>query len=86
MVDDGELECQQIAQLLGDYVEGELPRHQAELLEWHLEGCQPCIAFVRTYKVTIRAAQRQSDLEMPAELRNRLVSFLKASPKANPRP
>ena len=44
------MECPECMDLLADYIDGSLPRHQAELLEWHLEGCGPCVAFVKTYK------------------------------------
>src|SRR5215813_9723440 len=55
----GDMDCPECMDLLADYVDGSLPRHQAELLEWHLEGCGPCVAFVRTYKGTVAAARAQ---------------------------
>ena len=45
-----EMECRQIAELLGDYFDGSLPSHLRDLLEWHIEGCQPCVAFINTYR------------------------------------
>jgi hypothetical protein len=75
------LECKEIARLLGDYLDGLLPRHQAELLEWHIEGCPPCVAFVNTYKGTINAAKKLQEVEIPTELKNRLISFLKKQPR-----
>ena len=77
MSGDVEFGCRQIAQLLGDYLDGSLPRHQAELLEWHIEGCRPCIAFVNTYKGTINAAKKLQEVEIPSELKSRLIAFLK---------
>jgi len=77
MSGDVEFECRQIAELLGDYLEGSLPRHQAELLEWHIEGCRPCVAFVNTYKGTINAAKKLQEVEIPSELKSRLIAFLK---------
>jgi len=74
---DVEFECRQIAELLGDYLDGSLPRHQAELLEWHIEGCRPCVAFVNTYKGTINAAKKLQEVEIPSELKSRLIAFLK---------
>ena len=71
------LECKDIAELLGDYLDGLLPRHQAEQLAWHLEGCRPCIAFVNTYKGTIDAAKKLKEVEIPPELKKRLIAFLK---------
>jgi Putative zinc-finger len=72
-----DLECTRIAELLGEYLEGTLPRNTAELLEWHLDGCAPCIAFVNTYRGTINAARTLRDVEIPAELKQRLITFLR---------
>jgi predicted anti-sigma-YlaC factor YlaD len=72
------IDCKQIAELLGDYLEGSLPRETTELLEWHIEGCPPCVAFVNTYRGTIDAAKTLRDVEIPSELKNRLIAFLKS--------
>jgi hypothetical protein len=79
MTDNGEVDCSVLVELLADYLAGELSRDQAELLEWHLEGCQPCVAFVNTYRGTIRVARTLAGVEMPVELKQRLVTFLKSS-------
>jgi anti-sigma factor RsiW len=63
----GDMDCPDCMDLLADYVDGSLPRHQAELLEWHLEGCGPCVAFVRTYKGTVDAARRLRETTLPPE-------------------
>ena len=84
MAPDAEFGCLQIAQLLGDYLDGSLPRHQAELLEWHIEGCKPCVAFVNTYRGTVNAAKKIAEVEIPSELKNRLIEFLKSKPTARP--
>ncbi len=65
--------------LLADYVDGQLPREQAELLEWHIEGCAPCVAFVNTYKGTVDAAKRLRQTTLPPELREKLIAFLQRS-------
>lgn len=74
-----DLECRQIAELLGDYFDGTLPNHLRELLEWHIEGCQPCVAFINTYRGTIAATRRLPDAPMPIELKKRLIAFVKAA-------
>jgi anti-sigma factor RsiW len=76
-----DLECKQIAELLGEYLEGTLPRDTAELLEWHLEGCAPCVAFVKTYRGTINAARVLREVDVPPELKRRLITFIKTSPR-----
>ena len=73
-----EIECRQIAELLADYLDGSLPRHTVELIEWHLEGCSPCVGFVNTYRGTIRATGSLSEVQVPAELKNRLLAVLRA--------
>ena len=45
-----DLECRQIADLLGDYLEGSLPRETRELIDFHIDGCPPCVAFLNTYR------------------------------------
>jgi anti-sigma factor RsiW len=74
-----EIECRQIAELLGDYVDGSLPNHLRELLEWHIDGCQPCVAFINTYRGTIAATRRLPDAPMPVELKKRLIAFVKSA-------
>ena len=73
-----EIECRQIAELLGDYLEGTLPRHTRELIDFHMDGCPPCVAFVNTYRGTIDAARKLGDVEIPSELKKRLLAVLKS--------
>lgn len=72
-----DLDCRDCVDLLADYIDGALAKHQAELLEWHLEGCGPCVAFVNTYKGTVDAARRLRQVTLPPELRDRLLTFLR---------
>ena len=74
-----DIACPECMDLLADYVDGVLPKHRAELLEWHLEGCAPCVTFVNTYKGTINAAKRLRETTLPPELRQKLLAFLKRS-------
>lgn len=73
------VECRQIAELLGEYLEGTLPKRTRELLEWHIEGCAPCVAFVNTYRGTVNAAAKLRSIEIPVELKQRLLTVLRAS-------
>lgn len=73
-----EIECRQIAELLADYLDGSLPRRTAELLEWHIDGCAPCVAFLNTYRGTIRATRSLRDVEIPPELKQRVLTVLRA--------
>lgn len=72
------MECRRIAELLGDYIEGTLPKETRELIEWHIESCAPCVAFVNTYRGTIDAAKKLRETTMPPELKQRMLSVLRA--------
>ena len=72
-----ELECRQIADLLGEYLEGGLPKRVRELIDWHIEGCGPCVAFVNTYRGSIHAAGKLRETEIPPELKQRLLAVLR---------
>jgi anti-sigma factor RsiW len=77
MADAGSMECRQIAELLGDYLDGTLPKEMRELIEWHIESCAPCVAFVNTYRGTIDAARKLRETTIPPELKQRLLSVLR---------
>ena len=71
------MQCRRIAELLGDYLEGALPKQTAELLEWHIDGCAPCVAFINTYRGTVNATRTLRDVAIPDELKTRLLNVLK---------
>ena len=50
-----DIDCRHIADLLGDYLDGSLPRHPRELIDFHIDRCPPCGAFINTYRGTIDA-------------------------------
>jgi anti-sigma factor RsiW len=66
------IDCTQLADLLLDYVSGELPEDRRELLETHLKACPPCYIHVQTYKVTITLTRKLPCRELPAEVERRL--------------
>ena len=76
------MECRQIAELLGDYLDGTLPKETRELLEWHIESCAPCVAFVNTYRGTVDAAKKMREATLPPELKQRLINVLRSRPTA----
>jgi hypothetical protein len=73
-----EIECRQIAELLGDYIDGSLPNRLRELIDFHIDGCQPCVAFINTYRGTIAATRSLPDTPMPAEMKKRLLAVLRS--------
>lgn len=74
-----EIECRQIAELLGDYLEGSLPGAIRELIDFHIDGCAPCVAFLNTYRGTVDATRTLAEVPIPAELKKRLLAVLKST-------
>lgn len=60
-----------------DYLEGELLEPRAAALQAHLNGCPPCLAFLNTYRSTIQVSRQLKVEEIPPELTQRLLEFLK---------
>jgi hypothetical protein len=73
------IECRQIAELLGDYLDGSLPRATRELIDFHIDGCAPCVAFLNTYRGTVDAARKLPEITIPPELKKRLLAVLKST-------
>jgi predicted anti-sigma-YlaC factor YlaD len=73
------MECRQIAELLGDYLDGSLARETRELIDFHIDGCAPCVAFLNTYRGTVDAARKLPDVAIPPELKKRLLTVLKTT-------
>ena len=74
-----EIECRQIADLLGDYLDGTLPRSTRDLIDFHVDGCPPCVAFINTYRGTVDATRKLPDVAIPSELKKRLLAVLRST-------
>lgn len=71
------LRCRDIVELLAEYLDEELDRATAEALEAHLADCQECMAFISTYRGTVRMARQLREEQIPDQLRQRLLTFLR---------
>lgn len=72
------LECRDIGKLLYDYVDGSLEPALRRELEQHLADCPGCLAFINTYRQTIKLSKELPPGEIPPELKLKLRSFIKA--------
>ena len=70
------VDCSKLADLLFDFVSGELPDDQRELLEAHLKACPPCVVHVETYRVTITLTRKLPCHALPPEFERRLREVL----------
>lgn len=71
------LTCQQVTDLILNYVKGELHPRTALALKAHLRECPDCVAFLATYTKTIQAASSLRYETIPPTMRKRVRHFLR---------
>ncbi len=76
--------CKDSIGVLMNFLDGELsPEEEAHLRE-HLEGCPPCIDFLKTYKATPSVCRRHLAKKMPPELSSKLTDYLRERIQSKP--
>ncbi|MBN1209043.1 MAG: zf-HC2 domain-containing protein [Myxococcaceae bacterium] len=74
--------CKDSINLLMDYLDGEMTPEDAQHLKEHLQGCAPCVDFLRTYRATPGLCKRALAKSMPQELSSKLTEFLRSKIKS----
>jgi hypothetical protein len=75
------LTCQQVTDILVDYVTEEMAPTLRAVFEAHLHSCADCLAFLNTYKETVRATRTVRAEDIPDDLLNRVQQFVHAKMK-----
>jgi anti-sigma factor RsiW len=70
-VDD--LACQELVELVTEYLEEVLPAELRARFEAHLRVCPYCEIYVGQMRLTVRAVQRAHDAGLPERLRGALL-------------
>jgi anti-sigma factor RsiW len=63
-----ELSCRQIFALLSEYLDAELPPDLCEKLSGHIEGCAPCVEFVKSLRQSVSLCREYQPDALPAPL------------------
>lgn len=69
--------CRELAEMLIDFVSGEMPPECRLRCEEHLRRCQNCDVYVQTYRVTICLSKQLPKQTLPPEVVDRLKASLK---------
>ena len=69
--------CQELAELMTDYLEGALPRAQHALFDLHLAGCRDCTLYVEQMRATVAVTGRIAAEDIPAELQGELLAVFR---------
>jgi anti-sigma factor RsiW len=70
--------CQELTEVLTDYLEGVMPVEDRERFEAHLAICDGCQWYLDQMRITIAAVGRIEDDEVPAELRDTVLAAFRS--------
>jgi anti-sigma factor RsiW len=64
-----ELVCQEVVEMVTDYLEGTMPRAGRRRLDAHLGGCEHCSEYIAQMRATIRLTGRLRSEDLTPEMR-----------------
>ena len=69
------LPCQQVVEMVTDYLEGMMPAADRRRLEHHLTGCRHCTEYLAQMRETIRLAGRVTQEDLTPDMRTELTEL-----------
>jgi anti-sigma factor RsiW len=66
--------CQEVVELVTDYLEGALAPEVVERFEHHLTLCEGCVWYVEQIRMTVEAVGRIGEQDVPPDTRDGLVA------------
>ena len=70
LIDPHDMMCQELVEVLTDFLDGTLGAHDRARLEAHLAICDDCQVYLDQFKTTIALTDGAKDEKLPPELRN----------------
>jgi Putative zinc-finger len=68
------MSCQEVVELVSDYLESALPAGEATLFEQHINFCDGCEWYLDQMRTTIAIVGRIEPEDVPPETRDRLLA------------
>jgi anti-sigma factor RsiW len=81
-----ELACQQVVELVTDYLDDALEPDVRTRFDEHLRDCEDCAAYLEQLRTTIRVTGRLAPGAVPDATMSRLVAAFRSWPHARPSP
>ena len=66
--------CQEVVELVSDYLEQTLPPDEAAVFEQHLNFCEGCVVYVDQVRTTVVSTAELRAEEVPPEVKDKLLS------------
>ncbi|HEX6021825.1 MAG TPA: zf-HC2 domain-containing protein [Solirubrobacter sp.] len=72
------LSCQEVVELITDYLEHSLPSETAAVFEEHINFCEGCETYLTQMRTTIATVGKIDEHDIPAETRERLMAAFRS--------
>jgi len=70
----GELTCQELVELVTDYLENRMPAAERRRFDEHLSACDGCATYLEQVRSTVAAARRLSAEKLAPQAREALLA------------
>jgi anti-sigma factor RsiW len=74
MAEHEHISCQEVVELVTDYLDHALPAEEASLFEQHVNFCDGCEWYLDEMRTTVSTVGRIAEEEMPQQTRDRLLT------------
>jgi anti-sigma factor RsiW len=71
------MNCQQLVELVTDYLEGRLPDAEREQVEAHIAACENCTAYIEQMRLTLFALGRIPEETVTPAVRDELIAVFR---------
>jgi predicted anti-sigma-YlaC factor YlaD len=71
------LACQELVELVTDYLEGRLSRRDSKRFDAHIDGCEGCSAYLDQMWRTIRVTGRLTEEQIPEAAKAKLLDVFR---------
>ena len=78
------LSCQELVELVTQYLEGVMPEAERSRFESHLAGCRGCTAYIAQIRETIHLAGKLSEETITPEAKDQLLHLFRNWKKDKP--
>jgi predicted anti-sigma-YlaC factor YlaD len=74
---DDEVTCQELVEIVSDYLEGALPEVDRERFEAHLENCEGCRRYLDQMRTTIRIVGTLTEEDLEPGAKDQLLQLFR---------
>ena len=78
MADGTRITCEEVVEVVTDYLEGRMTPEDVAVFEAHLELCDGCKWYVEQMRITIATVGRIDAADVPDEMRETLMDAFRA--------